>query len=262
MVATAISYEPFAGCFYNGDDPLQLMRQVPDLLAFHIEPREPFVPLADIDPYACNLRLRAISAGNRDEIAAIFRLVPDQVQIISIPPEALPAAEMHITTRRPVPDPQSHRGAMRIAARAGSNGRLGRLRWRGGTRGGTTPCVTAGICIWRIPWGAPALWRWRSTMPDHCCPRLNRHLRPSPSALNDGRRRRWPSPIPRQPPKDRPIACFASARRKSRPSSIWRANSSSREMPWRIRPSKSNRTLAAAKSQGQSSATVTPSTAW
>ena len=97
MVATAISYEPFAGCFYNGDDPLQLMRQVPDLLAFHIEPREPFVPLADIDPYACNLRLRAISAGNRDEIASIFRLVPDQIQIISIPPEALPAAQIHIT---------------------------------------------------------------------------------------------------------------------------------------------------------------------
>jgi len=93
MVATAVSYEPLAGCFYNGDDPLQLMQQLPDLLAFHIEPREPFVPLAEIDPYACNLRLRAISAANRDEIASIFRLVPDQIQIISIPPEALPAAE-------------------------------------------------------------------------------------------------------------------------------------------------------------------------
>ena len=58
------------------------MRQVPDLLAFHIEPREAFSPLADIDPYACNLRLQAISAGDRDEIARIFRLVPDQVQII------------------------------------------------------------------------------------------------------------------------------------------------------------------------------------
>ena len=39
MLATAISYEPLAGCFYNGDDPLQLMQQLPDLLAFHIEPR-------------------------------------------------------------------------------------------------------------------------------------------------------------------------------------------------------------------------------
>ena len=62
---SAISYQPIAGCFYNGDDPLQLMRQVPDLLAFHIEPREAFAPLADIDPYACNLRLQAISAGDR-----------------------------------------------------------------------------------------------------------------------------------------------------------------------------------------------------
>ena len=96
IAATAISYEPFAGCFYNGDDPVQLMRQVPGLLALQIEPREPFAPLAKIDPYACNLRLRAVSSGSRDEIAALFRLVPDQIEIISVPSEALPAAEMHV----------------------------------------------------------------------------------------------------------------------------------------------------------------------
>jgi two-component system, chemotaxis family, sensor kinase CheA len=92
-VATAISYEPIASCFYNGDDPLHLMRQIPDLLAFDVEPRETFLPLADLDPYACNLRLRAISAGDRDEIARIFRLVPDQVHIIDVPPAAVLAAE-------------------------------------------------------------------------------------------------------------------------------------------------------------------------
>jgi two-component system, chemotaxis family, sensor kinase CheA len=96
LVATAISYEPSAGCFYNGDDPVELMRQVPGLIAFQIQPREPFVALADIDPYACNLRLRAISIANRDEIAALFRLVPDQTQIISVPSEVLPAREMQI----------------------------------------------------------------------------------------------------------------------------------------------------------------------
>ncbi len=88
---SAISYQPIPGCFYNGDDPLQLMRQVPDLLAFHLEPSEGFAPLADIDPYACNLHLQAISAGDRDEIARIFRLVPDQVQITGIPLDALVA---------------------------------------------------------------------------------------------------------------------------------------------------------------------------
>jgi two-component system chemotaxis sensor kinase CheA len=86
---SAISYEPIAGCFFNGDDPLQLMRQVPELLAFRIEPREAFSPLQDLDPYACNLRLQAISAGDRDEINKIFRLVPDQVRITDIAVDAL-----------------------------------------------------------------------------------------------------------------------------------------------------------------------------
>jgi two-component system chemotaxis sensor kinase CheA len=91
FAVSAISYEPIAGCFYTGDDPLQFIRQIPDLLAFHVEAREPFPPLLDLDPYACNLRFQAISAGDRDEIAKIFRLVPDQVRIISIPLGALPA---------------------------------------------------------------------------------------------------------------------------------------------------------------------------
>jgi two-component system, chemotaxis family, sensor kinase CheA len=88
----AISYEPITGCFFNGDDPLQLMRLLPDLLAFRIEPREPFPRLADLDPYACNLRLYAISAGTHDEIAKVFRLVPDQVRVVAIPVEALGVA--------------------------------------------------------------------------------------------------------------------------------------------------------------------------
>ena len=58
--ATAISYEPLAGCFYNGDDPLQLMRQVPDLLTFHIEPREPFVAAGGYR----SLRLQSALAGH------------------------------------------------------------------------------------------------------------------------------------------------------------------------------------------------------
>ena len=89
--AIAISYEPIAGCFFNGDDPLQSMRQLPDLLAFRIEPREAFSSLADLDPYACNLRLQAISAGGLDEVRRIFRLVPDQVRIAAIPAQALSA---------------------------------------------------------------------------------------------------------------------------------------------------------------------------
>jgi two-component system chemotaxis sensor kinase CheA len=95
LALTVISYEPIAGCFYTGDDPLRYVRQIPDLLALHIEARQPFPPLLELDPYACNLRLQAVSAGDRDEIAKIFRLVPDQMRIISIPQDAFPATQAH-----------------------------------------------------------------------------------------------------------------------------------------------------------------------
>ena len=80
----AVSYEPRPGCFFDGDDPLELMRQVPKLLAFHIEPREPWPPLAELDPFACNLRLQGISAATQAELSSVFRLVPDQVRIAEI----------------------------------------------------------------------------------------------------------------------------------------------------------------------------------
>lgn len=92
----SISYEPIGGCFFNGDDPLELMRQIPGLLAFHIEPREPFPPLAALDPYACNLRLQAIANGDRDEIASSFRMVPDQIHIEAVPASALPSAKTDV----------------------------------------------------------------------------------------------------------------------------------------------------------------------
>jgi two-component system, chemotaxis family, sensor kinase CheA len=83
----AISYEPHVGCFFNGDDPIALMRKVPQLLAFHIEAREAWAPLAELDPFVCLLRFQGISAGNRTELSHIFRLVPDQVRIVDVPLE-------------------------------------------------------------------------------------------------------------------------------------------------------------------------------
>jgi two-component system, chemotaxis family, sensor kinase CheA len=85
----AFSYEPERSCFFNGEDPLQLIRQVPGLLAFQMEAREAWPALADLDPFACNLRLQGISAGSPAELANIFRLVPDQVRIVQVPLAAL-----------------------------------------------------------------------------------------------------------------------------------------------------------------------------
>ena len=215
MAATAISYEPFAGCFYNGDDPVQLMQQVPGLLAFQIEPREPFVPLADIDPYACNLRLRAISIGNRDEIAALFRLVPDQTQIISIPSEALSAAEVHVG-----PGDQSlvckvieaQCELLRVPDRAdelagciGAAARVAENALRHGRRLDLADIVgRAGALALAQQDAGPLLSALERALAAFASP-------PSTIPTVNGR-------IHRQHPKDRPIACSASARRKSRPS--------------------------------------------
>ena len=82
----AISYEPHADCFFDGDDPLDLMRRMPELLALQRRGAlKPWPPLADLDPFACNLRMEAIAGGKRASLPHVFRLVPDQIRIVDIP---------------------------------------------------------------------------------------------------------------------------------------------------------------------------------
>ena len=87
-----VLYEPRADCFFDGDDPLRLVRQIPDLLALRVDLRDEAHTLAELDPFKCRLRLTAIAGEPRDALSAIFRLVPDEVRIVEIPPEELPAA--------------------------------------------------------------------------------------------------------------------------------------------------------------------------
>ena len=135
----ALTYEPLAGCFFNGDDPLELMRRVPNLLAFHIEAREAWPSLGDFDPFACNLRLQGLTSATREELAALFRLVPDQVRFFEIPASVLRAEpvvrpalsdaamlvravleeQMHVL-RAAAPD-EDHTGRFGAAARTAAN---------------------------------------------------------------------------------------------------------------------------------------------
>ena len=85
----AVEYLPGARCFFNGDDPIGLLRRMPGLLALRVEPREPWGPLDAVDPFACNLRLRAVSRGPIAEVQALVRFVSDQVWIEAVdPPQA------------------------------------------------------------------------------------------------------------------------------------------------------------------------------
>jgi two-component system chemotaxis sensor kinase CheA len=128
----AVSYEPRPGCFFDGDDPLELMRQVPKLLAFHVEPRDPWPRLAELDPFACNLRLQGISAATQAELSSVFRLVPDQVRVAEIawPRQAAGVPENNGTALlQAVIEEQQHmlrvtKGAEDFAGRVGSAARV------------------------------------------------------------------------------------------------------------------------------------------
>lgn len=85
---SAFSYRPHAGCFFDGDDPLALVRRVPNLVAFNADLSQPPHTLADVDPYACGMRLDGIAAATPADVAAVFRLVPDQVSIAELPSDA------------------------------------------------------------------------------------------------------------------------------------------------------------------------------
>jgi two-component system chemotaxis sensor kinase CheA len=84
-----VSYVPEEGCFYKGEDPLHLAMQTPQMQAFGVEERAPWVELSDFDPFVSNLGFHALSKAGRPELDAHFRCVPEQVTITELAASAL-----------------------------------------------------------------------------------------------------------------------------------------------------------------------------
>jgi len=80
----AIRYIPRTDSFFAGDDPIALLRSVPDLLALRVKNRDPWPSAAEFDPFACNLRIEALTGAEIESVKAVFRFVPDQVVIREI----------------------------------------------------------------------------------------------------------------------------------------------------------------------------------
>ncbi len=84
--AIAIRYDPHPECFFNGDDPLATISRLPDLLHISLSLKEPPPSPKDYDPFRCNLMIEAISGGPLSTLEAVFRLIPDQVTLVELPP--------------------------------------------------------------------------------------------------------------------------------------------------------------------------------
>jgi two-component system chemotaxis sensor kinase CheA len=88
----AIEYEPDKDCYFRGEDPLQTIATLPELMSLTVQTVGPDPALADFDPYACRLRFRALSTAPRTELEHLFRYVADQVRMTEIAPERLAVA--------------------------------------------------------------------------------------------------------------------------------------------------------------------------
>lgn len=87
----AIRYLPGASCFYSGDDPFNLVRQLPRRLGLLVEPARPWPTLDAFDPYQCVLHFYMLTSAGREEVDQLFHTLGDEITIREIPAGALPA---------------------------------------------------------------------------------------------------------------------------------------------------------------------------
>ncbi|WP_432546563.1 chemotaxis protein CheA [Kineococcus sp. SYSU DK004] len=80
----AVRYEPDAACFFRGEDPLHLLRQVPALESLRISAPDPLGGIDEVDEYECVLQFTALTRAATGEVAHVFRYVPDQVQVAEV----------------------------------------------------------------------------------------------------------------------------------------------------------------------------------
>ncbi len=80
-----VEYKPESDCFFKGEDPLFLMRQVPDTLWRHIILNNTAPILAEMDVYSNQLVFQLLTTAPSEELDDLFRYVPDEIKRIEIP---------------------------------------------------------------------------------------------------------------------------------------------------------------------------------
>jgi len=91
----AFWYQPEESCFFLGDDPVNLLRQLPAPLA--LEMLAPDLPESadEFDPFNCVVSFRGLVCETVERIQAIFQYIPDQICLLPVtrdlltPPEPL-----------------------------------------------------------------------------------------------------------------------------------------------------------------------------
>jgi two-component system, chemotaxis family, sensor kinase CheA len=97
--AVAFWYRPEENCFFLGDDPINLLRQLPDPLVLELLLPDTVPPLEAFDPYTCQVAFRGVVVESVERIATIFQYIPDQISLAPLthllmpPPASAPLPE-------------------------------------------------------------------------------------------------------------------------------------------------------------------------
>ena len=81
---TAIRYAPGADCFYQGEDPVARIGTLPQLSAQELAPLRPWPSLSELDPYACNLVLMALTSASVDAVRAHMQGHSGECEIVDL----------------------------------------------------------------------------------------------------------------------------------------------------------------------------------
>ncbi|MES2711243.1 MAG: chemotaxis protein CheA [Pseudomonadota bacterium] len=90
---TALRYVPAPDCFFLGDDPMAVVRSVPEPVVLAMTQREAS-PASALDVFACNLIITLVSRAPAEAIRRAVRFVADQVEIAEIPRATGPGANL------------------------------------------------------------------------------------------------------------------------------------------------------------------------
>lgn len=97
----ALRYAPDENCFFFGDDPANLLRQLSEIRMLEMTPASFPESPEEYDPFICTLTFQAVAADKKEAIASIFAYVEDQLCILPLLSEhfeapAVPTRELHL----------------------------------------------------------------------------------------------------------------------------------------------------------------------
>jgi two-component system chemotaxis sensor kinase CheA len=86
-----VRYTPDQASFFNGYDPIEIVKAVPALVFLHLSQREK--PVAEVyNPFECTLIIELISSASLDEVKAAFRFVASEAEILQLAAASTDAA--------------------------------------------------------------------------------------------------------------------------------------------------------------------------